>query len=514
MAEEFQTGICSSSSNWWSSSNSSSSRNVVLAGSSSPCSAALTTDMGTFGSWPGTRTTSTSTHHDQNMARSCEESAASISSVSFQDSNNHGKVIINQASDSITAANSTTSSTSHLLMDSTLHMPGFGLASSPSTIDWSHALLRSSGRAESNFQAMLQEDLTSRHMESGGGGGGVQKDWSPKNFTAGDHESMNINTFKHMNQGFAFEQQRPNSSSGDSGLPSGCNFSMASNNNYVGCPSAVLQGLFDPELAAPQTTCYDVNRSVNFPSSSGQMNYRVNGNEIPGSWPPKFPQFLKSTSSPPPKQQPTNQLHFSNNTPYWNATAAAAAAAAINDVRSVPAAFYSSPHSQFLAQNFEDKPSCSNLTTKTNSEEVRDSCSATTTKKSGSETSSFKRPRIETPSPLPTFKVRKEKLGDRITALQQLVSPFGKTDTASVLYEAIEYIKFLHDQVTTLSTPYMKNGASMQHQQNSDKSKEGEGTKQDLRSRGLCLVPISSTFPVTNETTADFWTPTFGGTYR
>jgi hypothetical protein len=82
--------------------------------------------------------------------------------------------------------------------------------------------------------------------------------------------------------------------------------------------------------------------------------------------------------------------------------------------------------------------------------------------------------------------VRKEKLGDRITALQQLVSPFGKvsfwifllfsnstltiaslcfvirlkahpmvmysylfqTDTASVLHEAIEYIKFLHDQAT------------------------------------------------------------------
>lgn len=50
--------------------------------------------------------------------------------------------------------------------------------------------------------------------------------------------------------------------------------------------------------------------------------------------------------------------------------------------------------------------------------------------------------------------------------------------------------------------------------QNSGKSKEAEGPKQDLRSRGLCLVPVSSTFPVTHETTVDFWTPTFGGTSR
>jgi len=44
-----------------------------------------------------------------------------------------------------------------------------------------------------------------------------------------------------------------------------------------------------------------------------------------------------------------------------------------------------------------------------------------------------------------------------------------------------------------------------------DNLKESEGRKQDLRSRGLCLVPISSTFPVANESSVDFWTPTFGG---
>ncbi|PKA49329.1 Transcription factor bHLH110 [Apostasia shenzhenica] len=65
-----------------------------------------------------------------------------------------------------------------------------------------------------------------------------------------------------------------------------------------------------------------------------------------------------------------------------------------------------------------------------------------------------KKPRIEPRSSFSPFKVRKEKLGDRIAALQQLVAPFGKTDTASVLMEAIGYIKFLQDQVETLSVPY------------------------------------------------------------
>uniref|UniRef100_A0A453STG1 BHLH domain-containing protein n=1 Tax=Aegilops tauschii subsp. strangulata TaxID=200361 RepID=A0A453STG1_AEGTS len=60
----------------------------------------------------------------------------------------------------------------------------------------------------------------------------------------------------------------------------------------------------------------------------------------------------------------------------------------------------------------------------------------------------FKKARTQEPSPAQsTVKVRKEKLGDRITALHQLVSPFGKTDTASVLLEAIGYIRFLHGQI-------------------------------------------------------------------
>jgi len=123
--------------------------------------------------------------------------------------------------------------------------------------------------------------------------------------------------------------------------------------------------------------------------------------------------------------------------------------------------------------------------------------------------------------------VRKEKLGDRITALHQLVSPFGKTDTASVLLEAIGYIRFLQNQVEALSLPYLGSGSGNMRQQHSvqgekiclfpeDPGQESdeEAAKKDLRSRGLCLVPISCTMQVGSENGADYWAPTFGGGFR
>lgn len=119
---------------------------------------------------------------------------------------------------------------------------------------------------------------------------------------------------------------------------------------------------------------------------------------------------------------------------------------------------------------------------------------------------SNKKPRVQSSSN-PPLKVRKEKLGDRITALHQLVSPFGKTDTASVLLEAIGYIRFLQAQIEALSSPYLGgNNASAKHPH----AEERDAAK-DLKSRGLCLVPISCTQLVESDNGADYWAPSLGG---
>nr|GMD69993.1 transcription factor bHLH111 [Ipomoea batatas] len=58
----------------------------------------------------------------------------------------------------------------------------------------------------------------------------------------------------------------------------------------------------------------------------------------------------------------------------------------------------------------------------------------------------LKRPKNDN-NPASKMQVPKVKLADKITALQQIVSPFGKTDTASVLWEAIGHIRFLQEQI-------------------------------------------------------------------
>ncbi|XP_022950200.1 transcription factor bHLH112-like isoform X1 [Cucurbita moschata] len=263
--------------------------------------------------------------------------------------------------------------------------------------------------------------------------------------------------------------------------------------NCMNCCSSTSQGLFPLDSAL-----------YGYPSPSTKLLHGLynNDNDDDDDHPDPHSLFNAATTPintnypsnylikpslpiPPPSQPVSPALHFTNNTPFWNASHA--------------------PPSIEIPQNSRLGFKAMNNGNCEDGEEAR--------KGDKNEPPVLKRPRIETPSPLPTFKVRKEKLGDRVTALQQLVSPFGKTDTASVLHEAIEYIKFLHDQVSLLSTPYMKNNngiTPVQQQQVSEKA----DPKQDLKSRGLCLVPISSTFPVTNATTADFWSPTFGGTFR
>ncbi|XP_052144079.1 transcription factor bHLH133-like [Oryza glaberrima] len=217
------------------------------------------------------------------------------------------------------------------------------------------------------------------------------------------------------------------------------------------------------------------------------------------------------------------------------------------------------PHHNALQQQASSpRSSCITSTTSLGSNGVLEFSNNTSPRECISTASgaAFKKARTQEPSPAQaTVKVRKEKLGDRITALHQLVSPFGKTDTASVLLEAIGYIRFLHGQIEALSSPYLGNGGSssnggggsnskLQHQPEASRvqgernsifpedpgqllhdnavKKRGqpdqdesceEAKTMDLRSRGLCLVPVSCTVDVgVDAGPADYWAapPAFG----
>ncbi|URE09904.1 HLH [Musa troglodytarum] len=119
----------------------------------------------------------------------------------------------------------------------------------------------------------------------------------------------------------------------------------------------------------------------------------------------------------------------------------------------------------------------------------------------------------------------RREVGERITALQRLVSPFGKSDTASVLNEALEYIRFLHAQVQVLSSPFLRSPPSSADLQvitltTGTISCVDEVSKlngrlcvavtKDLRSRGLCLVPVACAEDVTRSNGADLWSPAMG----
>ncbi|XP_056858515.1 transcription factor bHLH153-like [Raphanus sativus] len=92
-------------------------------------------------------------------------------------------------------------------------------------------------------------------------------------------------------------------------------------------------------------------------------------------------------------------------------------------------------------------------------------------------------------------KERKDKAGS-MSALQQIVSPYGKTDTASVLLDAMHYIEFLHEQVKVLSAPYL---------QTISPATQVEMEQYSLRNRGLCLFPMDSTVGVAQSNGADIW---------
>ncbi|KAG5526382.1 hypothetical protein RHGRI_032610 [Rhododendron griersonianum] len=93
----------------------------------------------------------------------------------------------------------------------------------------------------------------------------------------------------------------------------------------------------------------------------------------------------------------------------------------------------------------------------------------------------------------------------------------GKTDTASVLHEAMGYIRFLQEQVQVLCSPYLKTHPSslghFHHQEGGENGGEEQPGKNDMRSRGLCLVPVESIAHVSSNNGADYWSPAAMGNH-
>lgn len=170
----------------------------------------------------------------------------------------------------------------------------------------------------------------------------IQKEWSPKNFSTASGSqvsTVDANFVKPtMDQEFSLDHHQQSTglncvTSSSTGFPIG----SAANNNSYGYPSTLIQSLYEPPQ--PQNnSLFTNNPSMSYNSSSTATSY---GHELsPTTW-SKVSSFLKPPSMP--KQQ-LSGLHFSNNTPFWNASADA-----LNDIRagvlasSPQAAQYQSP---------------------------------------------------------------------------------------------------------------------------------------------------------------------------
>ncbi|WZZ61315.1 hypothetical protein YC2023_061422 [Brassica napus] len=386
-----------------------------------------------------------------------------------------------------------------LATDHHLQMIGLGLSSQSPVDQWNQSLLGDS-KAETNFGVMLQENLNldatsnaNANTTSSTTSYQLQESDSSHHQALWRDPHINNNDFKPQlnmtssNRGFFSDHHQfspHGSSSTDSSTVTCQGFSIDNSTNTMYGTSTTpnsSSAMFHQHQGAgynlPGSSEQQLSRNhqqsnlgySQFGSSTG--NYDQIATALPSTW------FLRSS---PPK--PHSPLRFSNNATFWNPAATAGNVGPTqHDASSNFLPAIRPP--QLHRPSFEEQPKSVS--------EIRDS-SSSDVKRGGGDQPAAKRAKSEAASPSPAFKVRKEKMGDRIAALQQLVSPFGKA----------------------LSNPYMKSGASLQHQQ-SDHPKELDVSEEpDLRSRGLCLVPVSSTFPVTHDTTVDFWTPTFGGTFR
>lgn len=162
-----------------------------------------------------------------------------------------------------------------------------------------------------------------------------------QNFSSGSQGST-VDAFKPMNQEFSLDQQTLNSVITSTGSLSG-GFPIVSSS--YGYPSTLIQSLYESEpQPQPQNSLFTNPSSLSYSSTA---NYGTCSNEVsPTTWSKVCNSLMKPSM---PKQQ-LSGLHFSNNTPFWNASAEA-----LHDVRA--GVFASSPQPQYQTQKFEDKVS-------------------------------------------------------------------------------------------------------------------------------------------------------------
>nr|KYP53590.1 Transcription factor bHLH66 [Cajanus cajan] len=129
-------------------------------------------------------------------------------------------------------------------------------------------------------------------------------------------------------------------------------------------------------------------------------------------------------------------------------------------------------------------------------------------------------------------RLRRERIAERMKALQELVPNANKTDKASMLDEIIDYVKFLQLQVKVLSMSRLGGAAAvapvvgemsseggkvkgneassndslaMTEQQVAKLMEEDMGSAmQYLQGKGLCLMPISLATAISNATSRTF----------
>nr|AKN09554.1 basic helix-loop-helix transcription factor [Salvia miltiorrhiza] len=120
-------------------------------------------------------------------------------------------------------------------------------------------------------------------------------------------------------------------------------------------------------------------------------------------------------------------------------------------------------------------------------------------------------------------RLRRERIAERMKALQELVPNANRTDKASMLDEIIDYVKFLRLQVKVLSTSRLGGAAAVApllgdaSSQGKKGEKEGMATAEQkvaklleedmgsamqyLQGKGLCLMPISLATSISSSST-------------